>query len=111
MKLQRIPEGLYWLPDTGLPTVSRAVSGPFATRDAAYVWLVCHLEDRFDAPQRQLWADAVAQLGSRPDVTQLMGIAMWITRGVGRETVLKAAHPIRPVLNRRRVAAGDRDDA
>ena len=113
MKLQRLPEGLYWLPDSGLPNVTRAVSGPFSTREAGYTWLVCHLEDQFTPLKKQLWADAVAQLGSRPDVTQLMGIAMWIARGVNRETVLKAAHPIRAPLrlvsDRRSLAAGDRD--
>jgi hypothetical protein len=94
MKLQRVDGALYWLPDEGLARADRAVSGPFQSRDAAYLWLCTYLEDRFTGTKRQLWADAVAQLGTRPDPAHLMGVAMMVADGLARETVLRAAQPI-----------------
>ena len=85
---------LYWLPDTGVPRVEAALGGPFDTRHAAYTWLCCHLEDRFTGARKQLWADAVAQMGSRPDAAHLMGLAMMVAAGHAREHVLRAAQPI-----------------
>jgi hypothetical protein len=96
MKLQRLDAGrgaLHWFPDsTPLGTrAADAIAGPFDTRAAAYWWLIGKLEDGFTTAKKALWADAVAQLGSRPDPAHLMGLAMMVADGLARDVWRKGA--------------------
>jgi hypothetical protein len=113
MKLVTVDGARYWLPDDGVPTVARALGGPFDTNAAAYWWLIGYLEERFTGAKKALWADAVAQMGDGGDVAHLMGLAMMVAAGHSREHVLRAAWPIqwpqRPDYRAR--AAGEREAA
>jgi hypothetical protein len=109
MKLCRVPEGRYWFPDAALPRVASAIAGPFDTNAAAYGWLIFHLEDKLSPPRKALWQLACDQLGTAPDVAQLMGLIMGIASGQGEAWVRLAAQPItRERVDRRMLAAGER---
>lgn len=92
MKLQRRDGELGWWPDGSLP--ARRIAGPFGSRADAYGWYIEHMEGQFTASQKALWGECLVRAGSH-DLAHLLGLIEIIGCGWKRESVLRAAYPIR----------------
>lgn len=94
MKLQRLEGQLYCFGDSSPSRPHHAIGGPFATRAAAYAWIIERTEAKLDAVQRAIWADCLELAGgAHADPAHLMAIIGLIARNRPRSFVMRSSLP------------------
>jgi hypothetical protein len=107
MKVIR-PEGIgqpvYVLPDTG----RTPLAGPFATKEAARLWIVEKVEAGLPEAKRETWRRVSERLPGPTDMGMELGLIGFVAHGMTWEHIQKyLPHTYRPAADRKMLAAGE----
>lgn len=109
-RLSRDDSAIHVFPATG---GSKPIAGPFATTEAARIWVVQFLEGKLTPEQLDVWRQVAAQLPAPSDFGVELGLIEACARGWPFAQLEKyiPRPERRRVVDRRMIAAGEPQEA